>query len=93
MRSLNYGNAVKAQKQNQKRQMRIYPKGFDMTLADVISEFNLNEDQIKQLGEATVNRKIASAMTGRNVFYRKSTIVGMFGEAPKVSPMDMRPHA
>jgi hypothetical protein len=57
------------------------PKGFDISLADAMSEFNLDEKQIKELGELTARREIANAQVGRNVYYRRATIERLFGNA------------
>lgn len=55
-----------------------YPKGFDMTLAQVISEFDLNDNQIQKLGNLTATRQIANAFVGKNVFYRRATMERLF---------------
>lgn len=55
-----------------------YPKGFDIKLSDAISELNLNEDQIKQLGLMTARRRIACAFVGHEVYYRRATIERLF---------------
>lgn len=54
------------------------PKGFDISLADVISEFHLGVDKIQVLGEMTAKRQIAHAIVGHNVYYRRATIERLF---------------
>ncbi|NLD21666.1 MAG: hypothetical protein GX664_04170 [Bacteroidales bacterium] len=54
------------------------PKGFDISLADAILEFHLGVDEIQFLGELTAKRQIAHAVVGHNVYYRRSTIEGLF---------------
>lgn len=54
------------------------PKGFDISLADVISEFNLGVDEIQFLGEITAKNQIAHAVVGHNVYYRRTTIERLF---------------
>lgn len=60
--------------------MRKYPKGFDITLMDAISQYQLNEEQIKRLGTETHDRTIAHAFIGHQVYYRRVTIERMFCE-------------
>lgn len=77
---MKFGEALRRQKQREKREAKKFcPKGFDISLADVISELNMNEDQIKLVGELTATRKIAHAFVGNNVFYRKATLERLFG--------------
>ena len=55
------------------------PKGFDIMLADAISQFKLTLEQIEKLGAMTYNREIASAQIGTRVYYRRATIERLFG--------------
>lgn len=58
----------------------VKPKGFDISLADVISEFHLGVDEIQFLGEMTAKNQIAHAVIGHNVYYRRTTIERLFNE-------------
>lgn len=79
---MNYGLAAMAQRQREKRESKkFYPKGFDIALADVILEFNLDEKQIQHIGELTATRQIAHATVAKNVYYRRATIERIFGDA------------
>jgi hypothetical protein len=77
--NLKYGELVRRQKADEKRGMM--PAGFDISLANVMTEYNLDDKQIRQLGELTATRQIASATVGHNVFYRKATIERLFVDA------------
>lgn len=79
-----YGEAMRRMRQREKRNEKLnkgklYPKGFDVTLADVISDYNFSQEQIQRLGQMTVDREIAKATVGRNVYYRRETIERVFG--------------
>lgn len=70
---------MKPEQLNKDTEVR-YPKGFDITLANVISNYMLTHDQIRQLGNMTANREIANAKVGGNMFYRRATIERLFCE-------------
>lgn len=72
------GMNIAQSKARRERKGSWYPKGFDITLADAMSELNLNMDQIKILGDMTKDRKIASATIGQQVFYRRRTLQELF---------------
>lgn len=57
------------------------PPGFDISLADAISELNIDHDQIKLIGELTAEGKIANAKVGHNVYYRRATLERLFVDA------------
>ena len=77
-----YAKAVRYNKLQQKRKAESnklkYPKGFDITIADVITDYSLNGEEIRKLGEMTYERKIAHATFGHMVFYRRATIERVF---------------
>lgn len=72
------GDYLKGKRHNPINDGPKYPKGFDITLADVISRYMLTHNQIEKLGEMTAKREIANATYGNNVFYRKATIERLF---------------
>lgn len=72
-----YGKYAQIQRERARRSGM--PKGFDITLADAIAHLNLNEDQIKHLGQITANKEIAHAVVGHQVYYRKGQLERMFG--------------
>lgn len=53
-------------------------KSFDITLADAISELDLNHDEIRHLETETKKRRVASAKVGHQTYYRKDTLKRMF---------------
>lgn len=53
---------------------------FNITLAAIICEFDLTEEQIKQLGIMTAKREIAHYISGGEVFYRRGTIERMYSK-------------
>lgn len=56
------------------------PAGFDISLADAISELDMDKKQIQLVGEMTALRQIANAKVGRNVFYRRATLERLFAD-------------
>jgi ethanolamine ammonia-lyase small subunit len=79
MKNMDFGQKMRANSIQKKRDEAVQaktwvPRGFDISLADAISELNMNKEQIQLVGELTATRKIANAKVGRNVFYRKATI-------------------
>ncbi|MNG92704.1 hypothetical protein D3C79_516450 [compost metagenome] len=55
-------------------------KDFDISLADVILQYDLSEKQIEELGVMTSKRRIASYTGGGEVYYRRVTIERLYGE-------------
>lgn len=83
---MNYGQSVRFKKAQEKRDELIKnktwaPAGFDISLADAISELDMDHEQIRLVGELTAKRQIANAKVGRNVFYRKATIERVLADA------------
>lgn len=54
------------------------PKGFDITLLDVVETYKLNSDELYKLGELTATRGIANARIGNEVFYRRAQVERIF---------------
>lgn len=83
-----FGKYMQQQRAKDKRAIEPYfPKGFDIALLDVISEFNLSEGEIKQLGELTATKRsgLAHATIGHQVYYRRAQIQRLFrGEQTQV---------
>lgn len=52
------------------------PKGFDITLVQVMDDYNLTEAQLKHLGELTADKRssLAHASVGNMVWYRRHQI-------------------
>lgn len=81
-----YGQAVRRSRQREKREDAMgkgefYPPGFDIRLDEVINEYELDEKQIRKLGELIATRTIANAFVGKAVYYRRATIERLFGNA------------
>lgn len=53
---------------------------FNISLADVICEFDLTEAQIMELGKMTAKREIAHYIRGGEVYYRRGTIERMYSK-------------
>lgn len=52
--------------------------GFDIKLADAITELKLTHDEIAFLGRETKARRVANAKSGHQTYYRKATLVRLF---------------
>ena len=75
-----FAKAVIANRNREKREEKsIAPKGFDILLADAISQFNMSQADIITLNTLTVNRHIASATVGNRVYYRRTSLERLFG--------------
>lgn len=58
------------------------PNGFDITLAQVIGEYDFDMGDIQRLGELTANGEIPNAKLGHQVYYRRSSIESIFNRKP-----------
>lgn len=67
----NMSNKKRIEKLNQK-----YPKGFDIELSELLSEFQIGEEEIKLLG--TKGNGIAYAYIDKKAYYRRSQIEKLF---------------
>lgn len=74
-----FAKATIAQRNREKRENASKaPKGFDILLADAISQFDLKQSQISLLNEMTRSRRIASANVGTRVYYRRASLERLF---------------
>jgi hypothetical protein len=83
---MDFGQKMREKRNQDKREEKLNkktwtPKGFDISLADAISEFDMTHSQIQLVGEMTAKRQIANAKVGRNVFYRRATIERLMADA------------
>lgn len=78
-----FAQAVIAKRNRERRDAKVNnaPKGFDILLADAILQFDMKQSDIARLNELTRNRQIAHAVVGYGVYYRRSTLESMFGNA------------
>lgn len=77
-----FAKAAMANRNREKREEKSKaPKGFDILLADAISQFDMSQADIITLNTLTVNRQIASASVGNSVYYRKASLERLFGNA------------
>jgi hypothetical protein len=78
------GMIAKRQRDNKETASKA-PKGFDILLADVISQFNLSIDDLNKLGRMTSDNKIAHAIVGNRTYYRRAAIDRLFPGQDKLS--------
>lgn len=78
-----YAKWMMQKKRDKKRDNKAVtpPKGFDISLADVISMWDINEKQIQMLGGYTARKEVAHRYVGQTVYYRRETIERLFGSA------------
>ncbi|MNB69334.1 hypothetical protein D3C75_158620 [compost metagenome] len=60
------------------------PKGFDINMIEIMTEYELTLEQVKELGRLTAMRGgIAHATVGHNVYYRRRQIEDLFKVKPR----------
>lgn len=74
------GDDFKKFKKGRCTAMKTKLPAFDITLADVILEFDLTEKELQDLGLKTMRREIANTTIGGQTYYRRGTIERLYGK-------------
>jgi hypothetical protein len=77
-----FGHIVMMNRKNDKSNMAPQPpKGFDITLTQLVERHELAVEQIRELGRLTTTRRsgLAHATVGQMVWYREKQVLNMLG--------------